>query len=407
MFSAIFGSFYGRVEETVPAATTEEDITTTTTITSLSSNEVSTQTFDTNKNISSTQAQANPNLDTSNTHINLNDTSNSQQLDWVIVDDSEETTNSTNDKANNVDMMPTEESSELEETGPSLPSMESDDVLIGSFFVKNEVEADDDNDSTTDNNNSKRNAWLITPLPCLTSITASSQQQCKSMIDNDQIENLRIEQPDKFMSASTIVEVKPISRRLSMKGKPTLRYKKTYAEATQQEDVVELKSLFDMPPSSSVVVVPMSMELVLVPTTITPTVAAVTTPIRNEKRKETMKSLSPATSTSSSLESPKKMCRKTGKSMKTTTSNTSGKKTSSHQPKANKENIAKNMQMKSLLLAECFPNENKKKRNNGRYGQIQNVNKNSALFAMAGNTRTRKFHNLQQPSITLPHPVKF
>jgi hypothetical protein len=288
---------------------------------------------------------------------------------------------------------------------PSLPSMENDDILIGSFFRKNELE--EEVEDSTDNKNvicieklvRNDTTWLITPLPCLTSITASVQQQ-KSMIDNDQIENLRIEQPDRFMSASTTTVtdatvVKPLSRRLSMKGKPTLRYKKTYAEATQQEDVVELKSLFESP-------VPMSMELVLVPTVITTTTA--TTPTRNDKRKETEKSIisSPASS-SSSLESPKKMSRKTGKSMKTNKGSMKSNSSSHQKPKANKEN----MQMKTLLLAECFPNENKKKRNSGRYGQILHANKNSALFAMAGNTRTRKFHNLQQPSITVPHPVKF
>jgi len=80
-----------------------------------------------------------------------------------------------------------------------------------------------------------------------------------------------------------------------------------------------------------------------------------------------------------------------------------GKNRSSSRPKANKEN----MQMKTLLMAECFPNESQKKRNGGRFGQTLRANKNSALFGMAGNARQRKFHNLQQPSVTAPHTVKF
>jgi hypothetical protein len=207
MFSAIFGNiFYGQAA----TATTETN----------TSNEVSTQTFD-NKTIA-TQV----NLDTSkHNNSNLNDTSTSQQLDWVIVDEESQNTNDKACSVNNVEM--TEEVAAI-----SLPSMESDDVLIGSFFRKNESDEGEHAANSTD----KTQTWLITPLPCLTSITASSQQ--KSMIDNDQIENLRIEQPARFMSASTIAattpEAKPISRRQSMKGRPTLRYKKTYAEVTQQ-----------------------------------------------------------------------------------------------------------------------------------------------------------------------------
>lgn len=56
------------------------------------------------------------------------------------------------------------------------------------------------------------------------------------------------------------------------------------------------------------------------------------------------------------------------------------------------------MQVKTLLMAECFPkNEIKQKGNRNRYAQMSRANKNAALFSMATNTRQRKFHNLQQP----------
>ncbi len=115
MFSAIFGNiFYGQAA----TATTETN----------TSNEVSTQTFD-NKTIA-TQV----NLDTSkHNNSNLNDTSTSQQLDWVIVDEESQNTNDKACSVNNVEM--------TEEVAPtSLPSMERDDVLIGSFFRKNEAD---------------------------------------------------------------------------------------------------------------------------------------------------------------------------------------------------------------------------------------------------------------------------
>lgn len=54
---------------------------------------------------------------------------------------------------------------------------DDDDVLLGSFFERQETNCP--------------NEWLITPLPCLTSITCSQ----RSLVDNDPLENLLIEHP--------------------------------------------------------------------------------------------------------------------------------------------------------------------------------------------------------------------
>lgn len=107
-----------------------------------------------------------------------------------------------------------------------------------------------------------------------------------------------------------------------------------------------------------------------------------------EKRKEAEKSVSPVSPTPSN-EYPKKISRKAAKSLK---------KSSGHgQKNVNKEN----MQVKSLLMAECFGKDGQKNNMHGRsYGQMTRANKNAALFGLAGNARTRKFHNLQQPSMT-------
>jgi len=368
MFSAIFGIFNGRVEEQQQQLNDETS----------KFSEASTQTLE----AKSTSTQVN--LDTTKT--NLNDTATSQQ-DWVIVD---ETETNENDKAcgeNLVEMA----------TDAAEPEPETEDPLIGSFFQKNETCDDEErwksyrqqkqvehNEKTTVIDKpveaqetvlaqKKTDTWLITPSPCLTSITESSQQ--KSMIDNDPLENLLIEQPTRFMSASTCV-VQPtyaevtkspktpqaLSKLKPKKQQPEIQSKKT--EVMQSDDICEINFLFN--------------EVEAPVTPITKRTIA-------EKRKEAEKS-SPSVSPTIS-ESPKKISRKSTKSMKT--------KQTNQNAKFNKEN----MQVKTLLMAECFPkNETKQKGNRNRYGQMSRANKNAALFSMATNTRQRKFHNLQQPS---------
>jgi hypothetical protein len=386
MFSAIGNMIWGgKAEEEEQTDSQINDLTS-----NSSSTEVSTQTSD-NKS-ASTQV----NLDESRNNENkntLNDTVNSQnQLDWVIVEDAD---GMSNDKAcqneNLVEMTNSETNEPIKET--------IDDPLIGSFFQKNEFcddeerykfyrEHQNDNkievDMKTDNQictvetqtvlpQPKQDTWLITPLPCLTSITESSQQ-AKSMIDNDPLENLLIEQPNRFMSAST-TEALPHTNNVTKYNTPNkrqpkkLRVKKTYAEVMQlnPDDAVFIKDLFK------------EEEQVLVKEPATPVIVKRT----SEKRKEAEKSspVSPVLN-----ESPKKISRKSGKSLKT---------------KASAQN-KENMQVKTLLMAECFPKyDTQHKNTHNRYGQMLRANKNAALFSMSGNTRQRKFHNLQQPSMTM------
>ena len=80
---------------------------------------------------------------------------------------------------------------------------ESDDVLLGSFFERNEREemnteeqmvVEQQQQQVEEQQPSKRSRedWLITPLPCLTSMTPSKQ---RSIIESDPLENLLIEHP--------------------------------------------------------------------------------------------------------------------------------------------------------------------------------------------------------------------
>lgn len=353
MFSAILSNiFYSRVEEAAA-----EDLATS------KYTEASTQTSD-NKS-ASTQA----NLDQStNNEKTLNDTANSQ-LDWVIVDEMDD--GNLNDKACGENLV------EMNEE----PDKETDDPLIGSFFQKNENCDDDERykcktrldetdqtyNQTVDNQTvlpqpKKNDAWLITPLPCLTSITESSQQ--KSMIDNDPLENLLIEQPTRFMSASTTEASTPRKR-----SKKNQQRRSQQSEVMQSDDVSFIENLFKYPEPA------------------TPVIKRTT----GEKRKEAEKSLSPVSPTSSN-ESPKKISRKSVKNLKKNTT----------QKQFNKEN----MQVKTLLFAETFSkNDTQLKNGRNRYTQMLRANKNAALFSMAGNTKQRKFHNLQQP--TIPKNQKF
>lgn len=378
MFSAIFGNFlFSRVEEP----------------TELSSkfSEASTQTSD-NK---STSTQVN--LDESKNNESLNDTATSQQ-DWVIVDDSEAATEGQSEKTS-LD----ENLVEMNNIEPNPEPLKEEDALLGSFFEKNETCTDEeryksfkrnladeeeepkpieiDNQIKTVETQTvlpqpkKNETWLITPLPCLTSITESSQQ--RSMINNDPLENLLIEQPNRFMSTSEIKA--PVNKRRAKKRQVAERKPQVAAESSeipQSDDVCEINFLFT--------------EAEIEP--VTPIITKRT----SEKRKEAEKSSSPVSPVMN--ESPKKVSRKSNKHLKKQQGSTQANKT------LNKEN----MQVKTLLLSEYIKNPmDSQKCGNNRYGQMNRANKNAALFAMANNTRQRKFHNLQQPSFIAQAKAQF
>jgi hypothetical protein len=65
-----------------------------------------------------------------------------------------------------------------------------DSKIVGSFFEKHQDE-DEEFNRKYGSNQTNNNNWLITPLPCLTSIHASQ----RSIIENDPLENLLIEHP--------------------------------------------------------------------------------------------------------------------------------------------------------------------------------------------------------------------
>lgn len=109
-----------------------------------------------------------------------------------------------------------EDVKEEEETMPSVPEREDDDedVLLGSFFDRNQFD-DSAKTSQVVTAAPQKDEWLITPLPCLTSITCSQRS-----IENDPLENLLIEHPS--MSVFVTVTQSAVDEDQSQVVKPAV-----------------------------------------------------------------------------------------------------------------------------------------------------------------------------------------
>lgn len=134
------------------------------------------------------QSQAND-LNTQVERCPVKNTSEEASEDWDIVDRLEEA-----DKC-----LEAEQVVYGPEPAPGMFERAEDDndVILGSFFERNEHSTDDqerykirsfEDDEVPE---VKNKDWLITPLPCLTSITASQ----RSNTENSELENLLIEHP--------------------------------------------------------------------------------------------------------------------------------------------------------------------------------------------------------------------
>lgn len=155
---------------------------------------------------------------TSSQASNLNNSTNttSSPADWVIVDRSEAAVEKCN-KAAAVDVSTSMTASidDLQKSTVVAPAVATttntttnnitDSVMLGSFFDKNAAEDEEFNKKYGNAANMHQTKdWLITPLPCLTSITASQ----RSIVDNDPMENLLIEHPSMsvFVAATSSAE---------------------------------------------------------------------------------------------------------------------------------------------------------------------------------------------------------
>lgn len=143
-------------------------------------------------------------------HTQTNDVNT--QEDWDIVDRSEE-----------ADKLKAEPVVYGPEPAPGVLERAEDDndVILGSFFERNEHSTDDqerykartyDDDEMPE---VRSKDWLITPLPCLTSITASQ----RSVTENSELENLLIEHPSMsvFVTATSTSIIESIDSPVSSK----------------------------------------------------------------------------------------------------------------------------------------------------------------------------------------------
>jgi hypothetical protein len=134
----------------------------------------------------------------------------SHTADWVIVDRSEAAVEKCKPAAVvDVSTSMTASIDDLQKSTVVAPAVANtnitDSVMLGSFFDKNANEDEEFNKKYGNAANMHQTKdWLITPLPCLTSITASQ----RSIVDNDPMENLLIEHPSMsvFVAATSSAE---------------------------------------------------------------------------------------------------------------------------------------------------------------------------------------------------------
>lgn len=263
MFNAIFGNFLFS-SKAAPVTEEHSKCLATEASTQTTSISAATQTgFDVQIGVGSNDdnnAMTDMSISTTLKNTKSTSTGTTNQLDWVIIDPSEGNIDHLMDESqlehktvqnaeNLVEMGCENEPADWKRTN------EDNDVLLGSFFDKNEHEEPSimsklfrsglglnenfdqlEKHNEIDANQTKKPTtedptWLITPLPCLTSITESSHQ--RSMIDNYPLENLLIEHPSMsvFISATNSQQKNNKSLPVATSSSSPLRQQKQLSQS--------------------------------------------------------------------------------------------------------------------------------------------------------------------------------
>lgn len=336
-------------------------------------------------------SQSTQTLDNSNVNNETNNgvvpTVNRKPEDWVIVDRSEEADKELvvrNDASTNTSMIQSKVINEPESSKePTATLSESNHAILGSFFEKNEQEDEEfnrkykshklheDDENIADEQTTTKD-WLITPLPCLTSITASQ----RSIVENDPLENLLIEHP----SMSVFVAA-------------TSSTSSSDASFQEEDDIMNIEENIEIKMVIETMKAFKELERNIV-----------LSKSFSEKRKMASVAASEVSPTASLKRKGKKNKKSTSGSPTGSTSNVSLGSASNHKSN-NKENF------QQVLLANDF----KKQAGQARLealllnkNQMKRANKNS-VFAAAkqhnANCKQRKYHKLQQPSFLSNKPV--
>jgi len=335
---------------------------------------------------------------------NIHTTSPTTQntADWVIIDRSEEAEKCNKnspaliDATTSTSMM----ASQIQQNGQvavrqNALTESSTGVMLGSFFDKNSAEDDEYNRkykssssaasevaavSTVSNGDevdmmqaTAARDWLITPLPCLTSITASQRS-----IESDPLENLLIEHPSMSVFVAATSSSSASDDSFAEDEDSKMNVDDSNALKVIEKNVCLAKSVSEKRK-----------------------VAASPTPSAANSSASQVESTSPSASLKRKGKKSKKPSSTVASSASSSATSVAGNAASA--PKANKENT-QHQQKYHQLCADDF----KKQTNAARLeslllnkNQMKRANKNS-VFAGPGaknaNVKNRKYHKLQQPA---------
>lgn len=279
-----------------------------------------------------------------------------------------------------VEMKEVEE--EDEEVSPKrLSEEEDDDVLLGSFFDRNETDSNCVQQEEQSQQQqpavqpARQDEWLITPLPCLTSITCSQ----RSLVDNDPLENLLIEHPSMSVFVTVTSSAMAESAVTPIKPSQESAVFKVFSENVEKK--VEEKKESSLGKSVSQ---RKRKGMETTTTTTTTTSPSPTSTMRRKANKRNKKS--PVSLASPVAASPVAA---------TVPVVTSGQQQQSPSSSNNKEN----MQVRTLLSSEFRSKANPASKLDSILlgkNQMKRNNKHANKFN-SNNSIQRKFHKLQQP----------
>lgn len=294
------------------------------------------------------------------------------------------------------------------------------DIMLRSFFERNENEAVS---TTTTTNAVVENNWLITPLPCLASITST---QRSVLIENDPMENLLIEQPSVFMNVTGSPQKQSQPQPEPEKPQPPKQQPQK-----PKKQLSFLKTVENKPEPIVAGPEPVPIEKLITRSTrksYSSVVAGIVSPAKPaapvvtdsvivktvaEKRKESEVSSSPVAESEDapvraesveSLASTETAVARTASPIQQLRNKKESKKQKKNGPSSpvtarissqNKEN----QQLRNLLLNDMKKSPNARLMdaiNAGNKKQMKRNNKNVTMSGSA-NIKQRKFHNLQQP----------
>lgn len=323
-----------------------------------------------------------------NNNNNFNNSKSANHECWILVDDADEDAAVGNEKcvpspllnpkndmstsmshsrivsdSNNVNNHVVNNNSNVLVENKKMNVSMMDSKIVGSFFEKHQDE-DEEFNRKYGTNQTNNNNWLITPLPCLTSIHASQ----RSIIENDPLENLLIEHPSMsvFVAATSSA---------------------SNSDQSFQEEEVKEEERMIVVESEAPKPVQQSQKPKMT---------------KSEKRKAQIQSQSSSVETSPNNNNNK---RKNKKNKKSATAVSSTQSSSNVTPSSSVSNVSQNTANQNKENLQVWLANDAKKHALSQQARLEQLlfNKNQMKRAnktkqMTANHKQRKYHKLQQPS---------